>query len=120
MRLFMVPLIAFGMVAVDQTDEPSEGAMRTAFELRLAAQVESAMDFLAETHGPEAVERVRQAGTDQFTVRSFTKKECQRSDNGFVCAFAVDLTVINGTIQQTVRGRFTPARDGRLTFTQES
>jgi hypothetical protein len=120
MRLFMVPLIAFGMVAVDQTDEPTEGAMRAAFELRLAAQVESAMDFLAETHGPEAVERVRQAGTDQFTVRSFTKKQCQRSGNGFVCAFTVDLSVVNGTIQQTVRGRFMPSRDGQLTFTQES
>jgi hypothetical protein len=120
MRLFMVPLIAFGMVAVDQTDEPSEGAMRAAFELRLATQVESAMDFLAETHGPAAVERVRQAGTDQFTVRSFTKKDCQRGRDGYVCAFAVDLTVVNGTIQQTVKGRFTPAPDGRLTFTQES
>lgn len=120
MRLLMVPLIAFGMIAVDQPDEPSESAMRAAFELRLAAQVESAMDFLAETQGPQAVERVRQAGTDQFTVRSFTKKDCQRGENGYICAFAVDLAVINGTIQQTVRGRFTPAPDGRLTFTQES
>ena len=60
-----------------------------------AAQVESAMDFLAETHGPAAVEQVRAAGTDQFTVRSFAKKDCQRGENGYICAFAVDLATEN-------------------------
>ena len=120
MRVFLVPLVAFGMISLDHNDEPSEGDMRAAFELRLAGQVESAMDFLAETQGPAAVERVRQAGTDQFSVRSFTKKDCQRGDKGHICAFAVDLTVVSGTIQQTVRGRFMPGPDGRLTFTQES
>lgn len=120
MRVFLVPLVAFGMISLDPTDEPSEGDMRAAFELRLAAQVESAMDFLAETQGAAAVERVRQAGTDQFAVRSFAKKDCQRGETGYICAFAVDLTVVNGTIQQTVKGRFMPGPDGRLTFTQES
>ena len=120
MRVFMVPLVAFGLIAIDQQGEPSERDMRAAFEARLAAQVESAMEFLAETSGPEAVERVRQAGTDQYSVRNFTKRDCSRGDAGYVCAFAVDLAVVTGTIQQTVKGRFMPGPDGRLTFTQES
>ena len=120
MRIFMMPLIAFGLISVEPPQEPSESAMRAAFEAKLTAQVESAMEFLAETSGVEAVERVRQAGTDRFTVRQFTKRDCAKGGAGHVCAFAVDLTVVSGSIRQTVTGRFTPGPDGRLIFTQES
>jgi hypothetical protein len=120
MRVFMVPLIAFGLVIADRSDEPSEQAMRSAFEMKLAAQVQSALDFVAETSGADAVEKLRQAGTDRFAVRTFKKQDCLRGEAGYVCAFAVDLTVVTGTIQQTVRGRFQPGPDGQLTFTQES
>ena len=120
MRIFMMPLIAFGLISIDPPEEPSESAMRAAFEARLTAQVENAMAFLAESSGAEAVERVRQAGTDRFTVREFTKRDCTKGEAGHVCAFAVDLTVVSGSIRQTVTGRFAPGPDGRLTFTQES
>ena len=118
MRVFMVPIIALGLVISDRSDEPSEHAMRMAFEVKLAAQVPSVMDYVAETSGPEAVDKLRQAGTDRFAVRTFKKQDCLRGETGY--AFAVDLTVVTGNIQQMVRGRFQPGRDGQLTFTQES
>jgi len=118
-RVFMVPLIAFGLISFAPPDEPSESAMRAAFEMKMAAQIQSAMDFVTETSGAEAAEKIRQAQMDQFVVRNFVKRDCLRGEAGYVCAFAVDLSVISGTIQQTVRGRFMPGPGGQLTFTQE-
>ena len=120
MRVFMVPLIAFGLISFAPPDEPSESAMRAAFEMKMAAQIQSAMDFVTETSGAEAAEKIRQAQMDQFAVRNFVKRDCLRGETGYVCAFAVDLSVISGTIQQTVRGRFMPGPGGQLTFSQES
>lgn len=121
MRVLMVPMVAVGLLVCDQSDEPRESAMRTAFELRLAADVRGALDFIAETSGPEGVARVRAAGTDRFHVRGFKKFDCWRAEGalGHVCAFAVDIAVVNGTIQRTLHGRFTSGRDG-LTFADES
>ena len=117
----MVPLVAVGLLVSNQPDEPRESAMRTAFESRLAADVHGALDFVDETSGPEGVARVRAAGTDRFRIRSFKKFDCWRTEDalGHVCAFAIDISVVNGTIQRTLQGRFTSGRDG-LTFADES
>jgi len=115
MRLFMLPMIV-ALIAGDQPVEPSEGAMREAFQSRLAADVQNAVAFVAETSGPAGVERVRAAGTDRFEIRSFKKRDCVRGDDGHVCDFAVEVSVVNGTIQQTLKGRFLPGPDGALTF----
>ena len=120
MRLLLLPLLSLGLLsAAPPTEEPSEAAMRAAFETTLTAQVRSAMDFVAESSGAEAVERIHQAGTDRFALSAFKKRDCLRDATGHICDFAVDLTVVNGTIQQTVRGRFLQGPNGRLTFAQE-
>lgn len=120
MRILLLPLLSLGLLsAAPPSGEPSEAAMRAAFETALAAQVRSAMDFVAESSGAQAVERIHQAGTDRFALNGFKKHDCMRSAVGHICGFAVDLAVVNGTIQQTVRGRFLPGPDGRLTFAQE-
>jgi|SRR4051812_27234484 hypothetical protein len=120
MRLFLLPMIAIGLVAVDQADEPSERAMRAAFETRLAVDVRNALDFVAETAGREGVERVRAAGTDRFELRTFSKHDCVRSEAGYTCAFDVDLSVVNGSIRQTFTGRFVSGPGGLLTYVHES
>jgi len=121
MRVLMVPMVAVGLLVCDRSDEPRESAMRAAFELRLAADVRGAIEFVAETSGAEGVARVRAASTDRFRIQSFKKFDCWRAEGavGHVCAFAVDIAVVNGTIQRTLQGRFTSGRDG-LTFADES
>ena len=116
MRLFMLPIIIATLFAVDQPVEPSEHAMRAAFEMRLTNDVQNALAFVAETAGPEGVERVRAAGTDQFAIHTFKKHDCVRSEAGHLCDFAVELTVVTGMIQQTLKGRFLSAPGGQLTF----
>lgn len=116
MRLFLLPTIVASLFAADQPVEPSEHAMRSAFEVRLTEDVQNALAYVAETSGPEGVERVRAAGTDQFAIQTFKKQDCVRSETGHVCDFAVELTVVNGMIQQTVKGRFLTRPDGQLTF----
>ena len=120
MRVLALPVVLLGLVTVDQSNEPSESAMRVAFEARLTAQVQSALDFVAETSGPEGIARVREAGTDRFEMRAFRKLDCLRDDAGHICGFAVDISVVNGAIQKTLKGRFLSGPGGRLTFTQES
>jgi hypothetical protein len=116
MRLFLLPTIVASLFAADQPVEPSEHAMRAAFEIRLTEDVQNAMAYVAETSGPEGVERVRAAGTDQFEIRTFKKQDCVRNESGYVCDFAVELSVVNGMIQQTLKGRFLPGPSGQLTF----
>ena len=120
MRIFLVPLIAFALAPVDQPAEPSERAMRGAFEATLQSQVQNVLDFLEETAGPEAVARVREAGTDRFEVRSFKKLECAPEMAGHLCNFLVDVSVVNGVIEQTVTGHFVTGPDRNLKFAQDS
>jgi hypothetical protein len=108
MRVLTVPAVIVGVLAVTGSDEPSEAAMRSAFQATLAAQVQSALDFVAETGGEEALARVRAARTEQFDIRSFTKLDCAPSwhEPGHVCEFAVRIGVVTGTIERTMTGRF--------------
>jgi hypothetical protein len=128
MRTLAVPLIALALAAhsyLDQAasyaDEPASAEMRTAFEARLAADVEGALAFVAETGGPAAVEKVREAGTDRFAIRSFRKLDCARMDQapGFACGFEVEIDVVTGTLRHTLSGRFLPGQDG-LVFRHEA
>lgn len=108
MRVWTVPIVAVAVIAASVSDEPSEGAMRAAFETSLVAQVQGALEFIAETGGEAAIERVRTAGTDQFAIRSFRKLECAPSASkaGYVCGFSVDVEVVDGSLRQTLSGRF--------------
>ena len=120
MRVWTVPIVFLAVVAASVSDEPSEGAMRNAFETSLAAQVQGAIEFVAETGGEAAVERVRTARTDQFTIRSFRKLDCTPSASkiGYVCAFSVDVGVVDGSLQHTLSGRFYTSPAGLL-FAQD-
>ena len=121
MRTQRLPLIALGMAAHTYSDEPATGPMKTAFEARLTADVQGALAFVAETGGPAAVEKVREAGTDRFAIRTFRKLDCTRLDAapGYACKFAVDIDVVNGTLRRTLSGQFLPGSDG-LVFRHET
>ena len=74
---------------------------------------------MAETGGPEAAEKVRAAGTDRFEVRGFRKLTCHAVEDGsYRCAFAVDLSVLNGELRRLVNGRFFNGPNG-LSFASE-
>jgi len=119
MRLWTVPVVALVAVMVSMSDEPTERAMRAAFETKLASQVQNALDFVAETSGPEAVARVREAGTDRFAISGFKKLGCQRDERGgHVCRFSVDIAVIDGNLREELTGRFYMRDDG-FAFTQD-
>jgi hypothetical protein len=120
MRVLLIPAVIVGVLAVTGSDEPTESAMRVAFETTLAAQVRSALDFVAETGGPAALDKVRAAHTDEFDIRSFTKLDCVPSvaKPGHVCDFAVRIGVVNGLLEQTLTGRFYAGPDG-LVFVNE-
>lgn len=121
MRLLIVPLVAVGVVFGSANDEPTEHQMRSAFELSLAAKVRSALEFVAETGGAEATDKVRRNGTDRFNINGFQKRECTRNADGpgHVCAFTVQIGLVNGALQGTMRGRFYTAPDG-LIYTPEA
>ncbi|HVY57401.1 MAG TPA: hypothetical protein VHA77_06080 [Xanthobacteraceae bacterium] len=108
MRAMVVPVVLLGLVTGVTTDEPSEREMSGAFAAALADGVRSALDFLAETGGAEAVERVRQAGTDRFEIHSLRKFDCRhdRPGRAHVCAFSVEIGVVTGTLRRTLTGRF--------------
>src|SRR5690348_5892127 len=120
MRVLLIPTVIVGVLAVTSSDEPTESAMRAAFETTLAAQVRSALDFVAETGGPAAVDKVRTARTDEYEIRSFTKLNCLPSTvkPGHLCDFAVRIGVVNGLLEQTMTGRFYAGPDG-LVFVNE-
>jgi hypothetical protein len=108
MRVLLIPAVIVGVLAVTGPDEPTERAMRAAFETTLAAQVRSALDFVAETGGQAAIDKVRAARTDEFDIRSFTKLNCAPSaaKPGHICDFAVRIGVVTGLMEQTMTGRF--------------
>ncbi len=120
MRLWTVPIVALGAVVMSISDEPTERAMRAAFEASLAIRVQNALDFVAETSGPEAVSKVREAGTDKFAISGFHKLGCQRGENGsYVCRFSVDIAVVGGHVREELTGRFYLRNNG-FVFTQDA
>jgi delta 1-pyrroline-5-carboxylate dehydrogenase len=112
MRAWTLPAVMAGVLVMTGSDEPTETAMRAAFEARLAAQVQSAVAFVAETGGAEALATLRAARTDEFVIRSFVKRDCAPSpghgvdSGGHVCTFSVRIGVINGELDRTLKGRF--------------
>lgn len=120
MRVFVLPLVALGVLAGGYSDEPSEGQMKRAFEHSLAAQVRNAVEFVSEAGGPEAVEKIREIGSDRFAVRTFRKLDCARvaGNGGYVCGFAVNIELMNGNLERQMNGRFAPSSSG-LAFAEE-
>jgi hypothetical protein len=106
MRVWTIPAVLAGALAMSGSDEPSEAAMRAAFEATLTAQVQSALAFVAETGGEDALARVRAARTDAFDIRGFTKLGCAPSAAGHFCDFSVRIGVVTGELDRTVTGRF--------------
>lgn len=122
MRVWTLPVVALGVTvaSLSVSDEPNERAMRAAFEASLTAQVRNALDFVAESSGPEAVAKVREAGTDRFEIRSFRKLYCMSGEKlGHVCSFAVDIGVRDGSLREILLGRFF-LRDDGLAFTHDA
>jgi hypothetical protein len=119
MRVLAIPAVAMLLTAGTYSDEPTEQQMRVAFERTLTEQVRGAVAYVAETGGPEAVEKVRLAGTDRFEVRGFRKLACNAvEDGGYRCTFSVDLDVINGELHRRMNGRFFGGPNG-LSFASE-
>jgi hypothetical protein len=120
MKVMIIPLIVLSTVAGELSEEPNEAQMRIAVERTLATQVRNAMEFAAESGGPQAVQQIRQNGTDRFELRAFHKRACARmvGQHGYRCDFAVDIGVVNGSLQHTLAGRFFAGPRGLL-FVQE-
>jgi len=109
MRMWTLPAVVVGIFAVTGfSGEPSEAAMRSAFQATLAGEVRSALDFVAATGGAAALAKVRAARTDAFDIRGFTKLGCMPSPRaaGHVCGFLVRIGVVTGEIDRTITGRF--------------
>jgi outer membrane murein-binding lipoprotein Lpp len=120
MRVLTLPAVLVGVFAVSGWDEPSTAEMRSAVQATLNAQVQSVLDYVAETSGEEALARVRAARTDAFDVRALTKLDCTASADkpGHFCDFAVRVGVVTGELQATMRGRFYAGPRG-LVFVNE-
>lgn len=111
MRAWTLPVVIVGVLVMTGSDEPTEAAMRAAFEARLGAQVQSVVAFVAETGGEEAVARLRAARADEFTIRSFVKRGCMPSAghdaaSSHLCTFSVRISVVTGELDRTLAGRF--------------
>ena len=121
MKVMIVPLIVLSAVAGELNMEPSEAQMRDAFERTLATQVRNAIAFIAESGGPQAVQQIRQNGTDRFELRAFHKRGCARmpGQNGYRCDFAVDIAVLNGSLQHALSGRFFAGPQGLMLAQEE-
>jgi hypothetical protein len=120
MRILTLPTVLVGVFAVSGSNEPSATEMRSAFQATLTAQVQSVLDYVAETGGEEGLARVRAARTDAFDIRSFTKLDCTSIADkpGHLCDFAVRVGVVTGELQATMRGRFYAGPRG-LVFVNE-
>lgn len=100
-------------------DEPSERAMRTAFEGVLSLQVRNALDFAAESGDASALEKIRENRTDLFAISIFRKLRCENeAGGGHRCDFQVDLELSNGRLEKTLSGRFVGGADG-LRYVQD-
>jgi hypothetical protein len=120
MRVLTLPIILVGVFAVSGSNEPSTAEMRSAVEATLTAQVQSVLDYVAETGGEDAAARMRAARTDAFDIRAFRKLDCTTSADkpGHLCGFSVRVGVVTGELQATMRGRFYPGPRG-LVFVNE-
>jgi len=120
MRMLTLPAVLAGVLAVSDSDEPNAVDMRSAVQATLTAQVQSVLDYVAETGGEEALAQVRTARTHEFDVRSVTKLDCTTSADkpGHLCQFAVRVAVVSGELQATMRGRFLAGPRG-LVFVNE-
>lgn len=120
MRILTLPAALVGIFAVFGSNEPSTAEMRSAVQATLTAQVQTVLDYVAETGGEEALARVRAARTDAFDIRAFTKLDCTTSADkpGHVCDFALRVGVVTGELEATMRGRFYPGPRG-LVFVNE-
>jgi hypothetical protein len=107
-RALVVILIAIGVIFYSHSNAPTEIQMREAFEHYLADQTARTVEFIQETGGPSAVERVKAAGNDQFEILAFRKLECQRAraQPGYDCTFNVDIDLANGMMHRALEGRF--------------
>ena len=120
MRILALPTVLVGVLAVPGSGEPSAAEMRSAVQATLTAQVQSVLDYVAETGGEEALARVRAARTDAFDIRALTKLDCTTSADrpGHLCDFAVRVGVVAGELRATMRGRFYASPRG-LVFVNE-
>src|SRR5262249_7058258 len=91
MRVLTLPAVLVGVFAAPGSAEPRAAEMRSAVQATLTAQVQSVLDYIAETGGEEALARVRAARADTFDIRSFTKLDCTTSPDrpGHLCEFAL-------------------------------
>jgi hypothetical protein len=107
-RSLIVILIAIGVIFYAHSNAPTEIQMRDAFERYLTDQTAQTVQFIQETSGPSAVERVKEAGNDRFEIRTFRKLECQQSQtkSGYDCTFNVDIDLANGMMHRALEGRF--------------
>jgi len=107
-RALVVILIAIGVIFYSHSNVPTEIQMRETFEYYLADQTARTVEFIQETGGPSAVERVKAAGNDQFEILAFRKLECQRAraQPGYDCTFNVDIDLANGMMHRALEGRF--------------
>jgi hypothetical protein len=116
MRVLAVfPVFAVLFFAGSGREEgPSERDMRLAFEGALALQVRNAIEFVAETGGPDAVMAIREKGNDRFSIDAFQKLKCAREEarESYICEFSVDIGLNNGPLRKTLTGRFTPGTHG--------
>ena len=113
--LAAIPIIAvLAFAGTGHEDGPSERDMRVAFEGALALQVQNAIEFAAETGGPDAVTAIREKGNDRFSIDAFQKLKCapQAQGGGHICEFAVDIGLSNGPLRKTLSGRFTAGSRG--------
>jgi hypothetical protein len=108
MRASVIVLIAIGVIFYAHSDAPSEIQMRDAFQRYLADQTARTVEFIRETSGPSAVERIKAAGNDQFEINTFRKYECKQSlgKPGYNCTFNADIHLANGTMHRDLEGRF--------------
>jgi hypothetical protein len=115
MRVFMFAGLAIGMTLTGFGDEPSERQMRQAFEAKLGRMVQNAVAHVRETGDEATLARIRDNGTDLFSVKSFNKLRCLPDAEaiGHVCEFMVDLAFANGSLQGRIAARF---YDGELAF----
>ncbi|MBI3436840.1 MAG: hypothetical protein HY056_17450 [Proteobacteria bacterium] len=120
MKIYAAPIVLLAVMFGPNGDFPAEGDMRSAFDNAMRAQVRGVVEFIAESQGHEAVERIMAAGTDRFQVRNLRKIRCARDPVGasHVCRFEVEVEVVGGTFQHTLEGRFIRGQSG-VKFRQE-
>jgi hypothetical protein len=106
--MFIVGLLAATALAGSNRIESTEESMRIAFALDLADGVRTALAYVAETGGPEAVARIHEARTDKFEIKRFRKLACLPSSDrpGHMCEFSVEVDTVTGPIARTTAGFF--------------